>query len=135
MANAKGVIDAFRSFWKSRQATIQPVGMEFVAPPSEDFMPICLMANVPHKLVVGGIENVMQSHRKLNNAQAGPEMAAIHRDIVNNELPQFVAELHQLNRIQLFEVIRGIYLGQKFTRCYEHLLSWWLFSLKNKKSR
>jgi hypothetical protein len=59
----------FRSFWKSAQTFIDAIGMENIAATGQDFMSVCLVTDVPDKLIVRCIENIMESDSKLDNSE------------------------------------------------------------------
>ncbi len=93
MAYPKGIVLALVALGEARKATVQAIGGKIVAASGQYLMAVGLVAHVPYELVVGRIEDIVQSYRKLNHAQASPEMAAVHRHIVDDILPQFVAQL------------------------------------------
>jgi hypothetical protein len=51
-------------------------------------------------------EDVMQGHCQLDNAQAGAEMAACHRNGVDGFLSQFIGELPELLAREMARVCR-----------------------------
>ena len=71
-------------------------------------MSVGLVTYIPYQLIIGGFKNVVQRHRQLNNAQTCAKMATINRNIIDNKLAKFVAKLHQLSLIQLFDVFRAV---------------------------
>ena len=76
------------------------------------------MADVPHELIVGRIKNVMQGDGQFDNSQTSPEMPAVHRNIVNDELPKFITDLRQQSAVQRAQVFRRIDSGKKFSGLY-----------------
>src|SRR5438046_3060007 len=87
--------------------------MKLLPTACEYFVSVCLVTYIPHKLVIRGIENIMQGNGKLHNTKAGAEMASMNADTVYNKLAQLVTYLLQLVFAQLFEVIGGIYLAKQ----------------------
>jgi hypothetical protein len=69
--------------------------MERIATPGEDLVAVGLVPHVPHQLVVGRIEGVVQGHGELHHAEAGTEVAALHAHHVDDEIAEFPAELFQ----------------------------------------
>ena len=118
MTDAKRIEIAFGPLRKSRQALIDPIGGKIIAPSGQNFMTIGLMPYVPHELVVGCVENVMQGDGQFDYPQASPEMPAVHRNIINDELPKFVADLRQKSAVQRAQVFRRIDSGKKFSGLY-----------------
>ncbi len=112
MADAKGIVIAFGPLGKSRQALVEAVGGKVVAPPGQDFVTVGLMAYIPHQLVVGRIENVVQGHGELHYPQAGSKMAAIDRYIVDDELPKFVTDLREQGTVQLAQIVGRVDASQ-----------------------
>src|ERR1700741_2913869 len=53
------------------------------SPPPWRIVRIGLMADVPNHPVVGRVEDVVDRHRELDDAEPGPEMAAGDRDRVD----------------------------------------------------
>ena len=87
MPNTKCIILAFASFGKTAKAFVFTVGNKIIPATCEDLMPVSLVTDIPYKLVVRGIIDIMQRYRKLHHTQAGREMAAVHTYHVNDELP------------------------------------------------
>jgi hypothetical protein len=94
MTNAERVILAFFHSGEARQATIQPIRVKLVSPSGENLMAIRLVPDVPHKLVVWGIEYVVKCDGEFDYSQTGAKMASIDRNIIDNELAKFFAKLH-----------------------------------------
>ena len=65
--------------------------MKLIPATGEDLVSVCLMANVPDKLVVWCIKNVVQGDGQLNNPETRAKMATVDRYIVDNEVSKFVA--------------------------------------------
>ena len=70
--------------------------MENVAPTRQNFVTVCLMAHVPNQLIVGRIIDIVQGHGQLNHAEIGPEMTAIHRNVVDNKLTKLIADFREV---------------------------------------
>src|SRR3989338_6169400 len=62
MTYAKSIVFAFRAFRKTGDPTFQTVGMKNIAATGKYFVSVCLMANIPNKLIIRGIENIMEGN-------------------------------------------------------------------------
>ena len=70
-----------------------------VSAAGEDLVRIGLMADVPNQFVIGGVEDVVQSHCQLDHAETGPQMTASNGDCIDGLGAQFVGNLLQVPRI------------------------------------
>ena len=96
MTNAERIIAALVAFREGRQPAVFPDGMQPVAAPGEDLVPVGLVAHIPHQPVVRCIENIMQSNRQLDRAQAGGEVTAVPAGPMQQERPHFLRQRFQL---------------------------------------
>ena len=96
MAGAEGVVFAFRALGEARKAAALAQRADAGAPSGQDLVRIGLMADVPDDAVGRRIEHVVQRDRQLDDAQAGAEMAAGHRNRADRLGAQFVGEPHEL---------------------------------------
>ena len=80
---------------EARQAAGLPQGTNAVAAAGQDLVRIGLMADVPDQPVARRVEHVVQRDGELDHAEAGAEMAAGHRDRVDQLLPELVRQLLQ----------------------------------------
>ena len=69
VAGAEGVVLALAHLWKSTQSPFGSDRGELISPSGDNFVGVCLMAHIPYQLVVGGVEDIMQSHGQLHHAQ------------------------------------------------------------------
>ena len=74
----------------------------------DDLVRVGLMADVPDQAVLRRIEDVVQRHRKLDDAQSRAQMAAGHRNGRNRLLTQLVGKLAQLVGAQTTDVGRNV---------------------------
>ncbi len=105
MRGAEGIVFAFGALGETGKAAALAQRADAVAAAGEDLVRIGLMADIEDQLVVRRVEDVMQRHREFDDAEAGAEMAAGHRDGVDHLLAQFVGKLAQIaaiKRAQLF---------------------------------
>ena len=83
MRRAEAVVFALRALGEAGEAAACAQGADAVAAAGQDLVRIGLVADVPDQLVIGRVEDVMQRDRQLDDAEAGAEMAAGHRDRVD----------------------------------------------------
>ena len=60
----------------TRQAVQLADGVHTAAAPCQHLVNVCLVAHIPDDLVFGRVEHVVQRHRQLHHAQAGPKVPA-----------------------------------------------------------
>ena len=71
-------------------------------------MAIRLVSDVPHDLVFGCVEDVMQRHGQFDHPQACAEVPPFLRDHVHNELTNVVRDLLEFFRFELGPQVRGM---------------------------
>ena len=79
-----------------------------VAPTSEDFVRIGLVADIPDQPVGWRVEHVVQRYRQLDHAESCAEMTAGLGDCVNGLGTQLVGKLLELLGRQVFEIARKV---------------------------
>jgi hypothetical protein len=79
-----------------------------VAAGGENLVRVGLMADIPDDPVARRVEHVMQRDGQFDNAQAGAEVAAGHRNRRNGFLAQFVGEPTQLVLGQPAQISRHV---------------------------
>ena len=70
------------------------------------------MANIPYKLVVGRIKNVMKSDGQFDNTQPSPQMTACLRNGLYHVITKVISQSRQLAYKQLAKLFWRIYLIQ-----------------------
>ena len=70
-------------------------------------MRIGLVADVPDQAVARRVEDIMERGGQLDDAEAGAEMAAGHRNRIDGFLTQFVGDLPDLLYLELPQIVRG----------------------------
>ena len=60
--------------------------MEIFSPTCKDFVPVCLMAHIPNKLVIWCIEYVVKRNRQFHHAETSTKMTTKNGYIVNDKL-------------------------------------------------
>ena len=96
MRGAERVVFALGALGEAGQAAALAQRANAVAPAGEDLVRIGLMADVPDKPVVRGVEHVVQGHGQFDHAEAGAEMPAGRRNRVDGLGAQLVGQLTQL---------------------------------------
>ena len=96
MADAEGVVLAFLTARKRRQAILLLDRGDAVTAAGENLVRIALVADVPDQAVVRRVELVVQGHGQLDHAQARAEMAAGAGDRLDQVLAQLVGDLREL---------------------------------------
>ena len=91
MPHPESVILTLSHTRESADALVFAVGLKLFFPAGKNFVPVSLMAHIPHYLVIRGIIDIMQCDGQLNHPQAGAEMARIGADLVNDILPELIA--------------------------------------------
>ncbi len=108
----KCIILALAALRKTAEPTVFTIGMENLAAAGKYFVPVCLVAYVPHKLVVGSVEYIVKRYGKFYHTEAGTKMPAMHTHAVYDKLPEFIANLWKLVFVQFFQVIRYVDTAQ-----------------------
>jgi hypothetical protein len=84
MRRAERIVLALAALGEARQPTGLAQRADAVAPAGQDLVRIGLMANVPHQLVVGGVEDIVNRYRQLDYAQPRTEVSAGRSDHRNH---------------------------------------------------
>ena len=88
MRRPERIVLALGPLGETRQAAALTQGTDAVAPTGEDLVWIGLVADVPDQPIARGVENPMQGHGQLDDAEAGAEMAPGHGHRVDGFLAQ-----------------------------------------------
>jgi hypothetical protein len=92
MACAEVVIHALRTLEEARKAPFLTNRVKLVFASRKDLVRIRLVPSIDHDLVMGRVEDVVQSNRKLNSAESSAEVASNFCDRVYEILANFVAD-------------------------------------------
>ena len=107
MRRAERVVGALRPPGEARQPAAGPQRADPVAPPGQDLVRIALVADVPDQLVLRRVEDRVDRHRQLDDAEAGAEMPAGHADRRDRLGAQLVGHLPELGDRQPLQVRRA----------------------------
>ena len=129
MADAEGVVGAFRARRKGREATALLDRVEALAPSGQHLVRIGLVPDVPDQAIVRRVEDVMQRHGQFDGAEARGKVPAARRDAANQVFAQLGANLAeavfglgaqvggQIHRSQQREVFQASgHCDREFTR-------------------
>src|SRR5215831_18223325 len=97
-----GILVALRTKGKTAQAGRAANRGETVTAAGKQFMNVALVADVPNKLVFGGIENEMKRQGQFDNSEIRSKMAAVFGQDGDHFLPHFLRQDLQLFKSQLF---------------------------------
>ena len=107
MAHTERVITALIAFRERRQAVVFPDGMQPVAAPGQDLVPVSLVSHVPDQPVLGGVIDIMQGDGQFDSPQAGREMAAVPARPMQQEGAHFLRQRLQLLFRKTPQIFRG----------------------------
>ena len=96
MRGAERVVFAFRALGETAQASALPQSSDPIAPTGQDLVRVGLVADVPDDAIGRRVENVVERDRQFDNAEAGAEMTASHRNRADCFGAQFVGELSEI---------------------------------------
>ena len=90
------------------QAVLAADGVQAVVPPRENLVDVGLVARVPHDAVARRVEDVVQRHRELGDAQASPEVSPNLRDDIDKAFAHLAHEIRQLGTREPAHVRRSL---------------------------
>ena len=105
MRGAERIVVALGALGEAGQAAAGAQRADAVAAAGQDLVRIGLMADVPDQAVARRIEDVMDRGGEFDDAEAGAEMAAGHRNRVDGFLTKLVGNLLHLLDLELAKVI------------------------------
>ncbi len=113
MADAKGVVLAFRPRGERCESGVLLDRVKAVRAAGEDLVRIRLVTHVPDQAVLRGVEHIVQGDGQLDRAEPCREVAATGADRVDEKLPQLSAHLGELAQGQPAQVRRGFDRAEK----------------------
>ena len=105
MRGAERIVVALAALGEAGQTAGGAQGADAIAAAGQDLVRIGLMADVPDQTVARGVEDVMDGGREFDDAEAGAEMAASHRNRVDGFLAELVGNLPHLLDLELTKII------------------------------
>src|SRR3546814_9965886 len=106
MADAEAVVFAFGAQAERRKTAESADHFELGAAPSEDFVWVSLMADIPDDAVVRRVETHMQRQRQLDGAEIGGEVTADTPQRLDQITAHFNGQRRQLRGWQLAQIVR-----------------------------
>ena len=104
MRGAERVVSALRAFRETRKPAALPDRADTVAPTRQDLVRIRLMTDIPDQPIMRRVEDVVQRHSQLDDAEAGAEVTAGNRNRIDQLGAQLVGELSQIFFPQLAQI-------------------------------
>ena len=119
MRGAERIVIALGALGEAGQSAAGAQRADAVAAAGQDLVRIGLVADVPDQAVARGVENVVHGGGQFDDAEAGAEMSARHRNRVDGLLAQFVGDLPDLFHLEPAQIVGGADRVEKrrFTEC------------------
>ena len=112
MARAESVVAAFAAVAEAAYAAgLAQVSEILVVAPREQLVRVALVRNVEKYLVFWRFEHAVQGYAKFHEAQIWADMAAFLRRYVYYLVPDFARQFGQFGGVELFNVLRVLYLA------------------------
>src|SRR5258706_9755150 len=106
MRGTEGVVFALAALGEPGKAAALTHRTHAPASPGQDLVRIGLVADIPDDLVLRRIEDAVQRYGKLDDAEAGAEMAPRDRNRVDELAAQFIGSLPKLAVFQVPQIAR-----------------------------
>ena len=107
MGGTERVVFAFGSLGETGQAAALAERADAVATPSQDFVRIGLVADVPDQTVAWRVKNMMNGDREFDHAKPGTQMPAGDGHGVNGLAAQFGSDLAKVRLRQPAKILRA----------------------------
>src|SRR6185437_6636658 len=121
MADAKGVVPAFRTAQERREPILLLDRRDCIATAGKDLVRITLVADVPHDAVARRVVEIVQRGSQLDDAESRAEMAADAGDRFDQVRAQFIRDARKFGFRNTLQVCRRIDLRkQRITRGIDH---------------
>mmetsp|Transcript_30941 Transcript_30941/g.67598 ORF Transcript_30941/g.67598 Transcript_30941/m.67598 type:complete len:315 (-) Transcript_30941:278-1222(-) len=108
MAGTERVVLALRALCERSEPIGLAESLHLLAAAGENLVGVRLVTHVPDDLVLGQVENLMQSHCELNDAQAGPKMTSCVAHVVDHVCTEFLGQLVELRQVKVLHVNREV---------------------------
>jgi hypothetical protein len=105
---AERVVFAFGAFGKAGQAVAHAQGPDAIAAAGENLVGIGLVADIPDQSVFRGVEDVVQSDRQFDDAEARAQVPARDRHGIDCLGAQLVGDLPKLALVEPPQIVRGV---------------------------
>ncbi len=110
MRRAEGVVFALGALGEARQPSALTQGADAVAPAGNDLVRIALVPHVPHQLVLGRVEHIVDGDGQFDHAQPRTKVPARGADRVDHLGAEFVGKLAKLFGLEAAQIVRGVNL-------------------------
>ena len=90
--------------------------MKRIAPSGQDFVPVCLVADIPNQDIVRRIEDIMQCNGQFDHAEARAQMPFFRRHHIDDKSAQFLRHLRKLVLRKPAQAARFFYLLEQSER-------------------
>lgn len=117
MAVLDEIVLALASTRVAGHSPVLAKSLEFVLAAGDQFVDICLMADIPENAIGRAIEDPVQSKRQLDHPEVGGEMATGSRNGVDHERPDLGGQLRQLVVIELTQIGRASHPSKQGIGC------------------
>mmetsp|Transcript_3378 Transcript_3378/g.6828 ORF Transcript_3378/g.6828 Transcript_3378/m.6828 type:complete len:166 (+) Transcript_3378:851-1348(+) len=104
MAGPEGIVLALFSFAKSGNSAELSQSGESVPSSRQHFVRVALVGHVPDDVVLGHVEDVVQGHGELDDAEGGGEVPARFGDGLDELPSEFVGQLFEFSHVEAFHV-------------------------------
>ena len=109
MGRAEGVVFALVALGEAGQPAALAERPDARPPAGQDLMRIGLVAHIPDQPVLRGLEEIVERHGQLDDAEPGAQMAAGDGDGIDRLLPQLVGELAELGSLEPAQIGRNFH--------------------------
>ena len=114
MADDERIVRVFPRRRETTEAAGLAQGVHPVLTSGDHFMDVGLMPDIPADLVFGGIQNVMESDREFQNAEARSQMPAGLGHGTDQKATVLFGDLRQILKRHLLQVLRALYFIDPF---------------------
>ncbi|EHM38062.1 hypothetical protein HMPREF0454_04576 [Hafnia alvei ATCC 51873] len=95
MAYAQHIVFAFIAPWERMQTAFLADSRNAVTAPRQNFVWVCLMANIPNQRVEWGVINIVQCNGQFDGPKTGSKVSAGAANAIEQILTKFVTQLWQ----------------------------------------
>ncbi len=114
MATSECVVLTLQRRREGTKASQLPVELEQLTTTRQNFVGVCLMANIPNNTIIGSVEDVMQGHGDFDSTETRSQMPGINRHLLNNIITKLSAHFWQVLHFQFAQVTWIFYLVKQY---------------------
>ena len=112
VARPEAVVNAFVPLEEAGNASLLAQGIESVIAAGQQLVHVRLVPHVPHDLIVGCVEHVVQRKSQFNNAKARCQVTTVLCHLTNDGLADLRGEVVQFLDRTVLQVLRRLYVFQ-----------------------